>query len=129
MRKYHRWLSVLFGIFILWIAATGFASHVAEIVAEQTSPPTAAAAPPGFVCPESMTCRARPAPGGARSWVGYLHHLHSGEEFGPVGTAISILSSLALVFFAVSGLWMYLRMFRARARMGGNPPRGGRWFW
>jgi uncharacterized iron-regulated membrane protein len=126
MRRWHRWLSVFFGILILWIAATGFASHVAEIVANQSPP---AAAPAGFTCPETMTCRPKPAPDSARSWVGYLHHLHSGEEFGPVGTYLSILSGLALIFFAVSGLWMYIRMFRARARKTGNGARGARVFW
>lgn len=66
-------------------------------------------------------------PGGARSWVGYLHHLHSGEEFGPIGTALAIASGLALIFFALSGLWMYVQMFRVRASKAQG--RGGRYFW
>ena len=38
--------------------------------------------PPGFTCPDSMICRPKPTkPSG---WnVGLLHHLHSGEQFGP----------------------------------------------
>ena len=58
-----------------------------------------------------------------RSLVGLFHHLHSGGSFGPVGTAISILSGLALAFFSISGIWMYVRMFRRR-------PQGARkLFW
>ena len=28
MRKYHRWLSVFFGVFLLWIAVTGLLSQI-----------------------------------------------------------------------------------------------------
>ncbi len=115
MRKWHRWLSVIFGVFLLFIATTGLMSHFAAIVADG-QPLPAAATPVGFVCPESMTCRPKPGPDSAQAWVSFLHHLHAGEEFGPVGTAISILSGFALLFFAVSGLWMYLKMWRARRR-------------
>jgi hypothetical protein len=68
--------------------------------------PAAPAGPPRFV----------PTP--AQRLVGYLHHLHSGEEFGPVGTIVSILSGFALIFFAISGMWMYLQMFLNRRRLG-----------
>jgi len=156
MRKWHRWLSVLFGVFLLWIAGTGLASHVTILMAEAEAPPPAASAaatgsaigdllappaqahegeedeavppppaaaaaaavPAGFTCPEGWRCFPVPPPGegGMREWVGFLHHLHSGEAFGPLGTAISMLSGLALLFFAFSGLWMYLRMWGTRKR-------------
>lgn len=125
MRKWHRWLSVLFGAFLLWIAVTGVMSHFAALVAEGQSPGVAAAPPPGFVCPEDWTCRPRPAPDSARAWVGFLHHLHSGEEFGPLGTAIAILSGLAMVFFSFSGLWLYISMWRNRSAKAFKPG----WFW
>ena len=129
MRQWHRWLSVFFGLFMLWIAVTGVLSQVGSIVndrAREAAPRAAAPAmPAGFVCPETMTCRPKPAPGG---WnLGLLHHLHSGEQFGPAGVAISLLSGFALIFFAVSGLWMYVRMFAARGRKSHS--RGGRFFW
>ena len=124
MRKWHRWASVVFGVFLLWIATTGVMSQFASLVAEGEAP-RAASAPAGFVCPQSMTCRPKPSPDGARAWVGYLHHLHSGEEFGPAGTAISILSGFALLFFAFSGLWMYVRMWSHRRDKAHKPG----WFW
>lgn len=122
MRKWHRWLSVFFGVFLLWISVTGVASQFAAIVAE--SEPRAAP-PAGFVCPETMLCRPKPDPDGAGPLVGLLHHLHSGEEFGPVGVAVSVLSGLALVFFSFSGLWLYIRMWRERSSRRLSP----RWFW
>lgn len=125
MRKWHRWLSVFFGILLLFIATTGLLSQVGSLVNESrqaAAPPPAI--PAGFVCPETMNCRPKPQPGG---WnVGLLHHLHSGEEFGPIGVALSILSGFALLFFAFSGLWMYIQMFRGRARARS---KGRRFFW
>ena len=134
MRKWHRWLSILFGIFLLWIAATGVLSQIGSLVNRggfeneraQAAPPPL---PAGFECPKDMTCRPKPKPG---AWnVGLLHHLHSGESFGPAGVVVSILSGLALFFFAFSGLWMYIQMWRGRlARVeAGKTVRGGKLFW
>lgn len=132
MRKWHRWLSVLFGVFLLWIAVTGVLSQIVPLVqrggfeteaserAEKAR--QAAAIPPGFVCPETLMCRPKPKGG---SIVGYLHHLHSGEEFGPVGVVVSTLSGLALVFFSFSGLWLYVAMWRGRKDRNLTPG----WFW
>ena len=132
MRTYHRWLSVLFGLLILWIAVTGLMSHGAALVRDSQGPagsgPTAAAQmaaakAAGFVCPETMTCRVKPDPDSAAAWTSYLHHLHAGEEFGLAGTILSIASGVALVFFAFSGLYMYIQMFRRRAHRASHPKR------
>lgn len=124
MRKWHRWLSFVFAAFLLWIAATGVMSQLAAFQADAEKAP-ASAVPPGFVCPESMTCRPKFGPYTAHGYESWLHHLHSGEAFGPLGTWISILSGLALLFFAFSGLWMYVQMWRARRTRGLKP----RWWW
>ena len=134
MRRYHRWVATIFGIFFLWISATGVLSQVGSLVnnggfekegAERAQPAT----PPGFVCPETMTCRPKPAT--PPKWnVGLLHHLHSGESFGPVGVVISILCGLSLFFFAISGLYMYIQMFSRRGRVAETKQlRGGKFFW
>lgn len=125
MRNYHRWLSVIFGIFILWIAVTGLLSQFGALYRD-AQPAPAAAIPAGLVCPETMTCRVMPDPDSASAWVSFFHHIHAGEEFGPIGTAISILSGFALVFFAISGLWMYYVMYRNRGR---RHRTGSRFFW
>jgi uncharacterized iron-regulated membrane protein len=133
VRKWHRWVATIFGVFLLWISATGVLSQIGSLVnkggfekAEASGPPPG---PPGFQCPDGMTCRPKPDPA---AWnVGLLHHLHSGESFGPLGVVVSILSGLSLFFFAFSGLWMYVQMWRGRlARVeAGKKMRGGRFFW
>lgn len=126
MRKWHRWLSVFFGIFLIWIAATGVLSQVAVLWPTGVSEPAAASAPPaGFECPKGWRCMPPRPEGGMRSLVGTFHHLHSGETFGPIGTAISLLSGVAMLFFAGSGVWLYVQMWRNRARRSLKP----RWFW
>ena len=125
MRRYHRWLSVLLGAFILWIGVTGVMIQLADLAAQNEAPPALSAVPTGFTCPPSMICRIKPAPDGAQAWSGFLKDLHSGELFGPLGTALSIMSGLAVAFFAFSGLWMYIQMFRHRAARSLKPG----WFW
>lgn len=128
MRKWHRWLSVFFGVFMLWIAATGVLSQVADLWpsgAPAAAEQAAATPPPGFQCPEGWRCQPPRPEGGMRSLVGLFHHLHSGESFGPVGTAISVLSGIALMFFSVSGIWLYVQMWQFRKGRSLKPG----WFW
>ena len=130
MRKYHRWITVFFGVFMLFMAVTGVASHIAAMVArgsvfevekkEAPAPAPTAATPAAAAQPGAAPAGAPPAaaPNPARKWVGFFHHLHSGETFGPVGTIISLFSGFALIFFAISGMWMYLQMFLHRKKIG-----------
>lgn len=129
MRKWHRWLSLFFAVIMIWVAITGLLHYL--VVWWPADPPTpeqlAATAPPeGWQCPEGWRCMPPPPGGGGglRSMLGLFHHLHSGEELGIVGEILVMLSGFALVFFAFSGLWMYVQMWRGRGRSG---KRG--WFW
>lgn len=141
-RRYHRWLAILFGVFLVFISTTGLLSHVGTIVnnggleseAERRAEAglaTAPAGPPGFVCPETMTCREKRVPKPGEWNVALLHHLHSGEEFGPVGLVVLLLSGLSLLFFSISGLDLYIQMWRGRVVRveQGKAVRGGKWFW
>ena len=161
MRTYHRWLSVLFGLFILFIAVTGVLSQIGSLVnnggfedetaergarqasaigqaivpsaqahehdeaavAGEDAKPATATATPAFACPADMTCRPKRVAKPGEWNVGFLHHIHSGEQFGPVGVIISLLSGIALIFFAFSGLWMYIQMFRRRAHRASHPKK------
>lgn len=128
MRKFHRWISVFFGVFLLWIAVTGTISQILPLMAggEGEKPAAAAVeAKPAFTCPPDYSCRPKPKPGDPRALIGFFHHLHSGETFGPVGVGISLLSGFAMIFFSVSGLWLYIQMWRNRAERKLSP----RWFW
>jgi hypothetical protein len=124
MRKWHRWFSFIFGAFLLFIAVTGVLSHVAAMYAqgsifEQEEKENAKA-------PVTQTSAKTDAPQAAqetprnpkRKLVGLLHHLHSGEYFGPVGVVISLLSGIAMIFFSFSGLWIYYQMFVRRRKLG-----------
>lgn len=151
MRRYHRWLSVIFGVLIIWIAATGLLSHGAALyrdaqpasiiptaqahegelhkaAAAPGAPATPGAAAPAFTCPADMICRPRPAPDSAAAWTSFFHHIHAGEEFGIAGTILSILSGFALLFFAISGLVMYTDLYRGRLQRTAKPA-GSKWFW
>ena len=134
MRKYHRWLSFLFGAFLLWIAATGLTlqilpdgdEHDHDRPAAAVPAPGQAGVPAGFVCPATMNCRPKPKAGAEGGGLkDFVMHLHSGEAIGFPGKVISVLSAMALLFFAFSGLWMYIQMWRARNARGLRP----RWWW
>jgi len=125
MRKWHRWISVFFAVIMLWVAITGVLSYVAAwwpASGPAFDPSAVPQMPEGATCPEGWRCfPAGPPPGaggGMRSLVGFFHHLHSGEEFGIVGEIIVFLSGIALTFFAISGMWMYVQMWKARASRG-----------
>ena len=165
MRTYHRWLSVLFGLLILFIAVTGVLSQIGSLVnnggfeddtrergarqaaavghaivtpalaheedeappasatAATTTTPSATATPAAFACPATMTCRPKRVAKPGEWNLGLLHHIHSGEQFGPIGVVLALLSGLALIFFAFSGLYMYIQMFRRRAHRASHPKR------
>lgn len=129
MRKWHRWLSVIFGVFALWITVTGALSQLVPLYLDAAQPRPAQAAgdavKPAFTCPPDYMCRPKPKEGDPRSIIGTLHHLHSGESFGPAGVAVLTMAGLAMVFFAFSGMWLYLQMWRNRKDRSLKPG----WFW
>jgi uncharacterized iron-regulated membrane protein len=128
MRKWHRWLSIVFSVFLLWIAVTGVLSQIVPLFGKGDGPPrdrpAAASGAAAFVCPPDYTCRPKPK-GGSRPLVGLLHDLHSGKSFGPVGVVIATVSGFAMLFFAGSGLWLYIQMWRNRKNRSLTPT----WFW
>ena len=135
MRNYHRWLSVIFGLFILFIAVTGVVTQGARLYAsgEQERARTSQASAPapkigeGAETDEAEAPKATPAARAPQSplkqFTHFVTELHSGEEFGIVGQLVSIVSGLALIFFAFSGLWMYIQMFRRRSHRHSHPKR------
>lgn len=130
MRKWHRWLSVFFGVIMIYVTITGLL-HYAVVwwpAPEPTAEQLAAAAPPaGFACPEGWRCSPpRPDTGNPLApYLGLFHHLHSGSEGGIWGEIVVMLSGLALLFFSFSGLWLYIQMWRNRKERALKPG----WFW
>ena len=125
MRKWHRWLGLLFFPFLLWIALTGLVIQYNHVLGEDErkgpGPQELARTHPGFVCPADLSCKPR----AKHDWRMEVKHYHAGQPFGPVGTALSILAALALAFFSLSGFWLYTAMWRNRAARALKP----RWFW
>ncbi|MBC2666315.1 PepSY domain-containing protein [Novosphingobium flavum] len=48
----------------------------------------------------------------------WVKHFHSGYLFGLPARFLDLLAGLSLIFLSVSGLWMYIDMYRQRARTG-----------
>jgi len=124
VRKWHRWFSLFFGVFMLWMSVTGLIIHTTQLIGGGPGKAPQAAAKAGFVCPPDYTCRPRPKPG-QMPFGQFIQHLHSGEALGPAGTVASIAAGVALLFFSLSGMWMYVQMWRARAKRHLAP----RWLW
>lgn len=112
MRKFHRWTAVVAGLFILWIAATGAVTQAARLYA--SSEPKPAQVAPAPAAP-------RPPQSPTRQFIHFVTDLHSGEQFGVTGQIISLIAGLALIFFAFSGLWMYIQMYRRRGHRKSHP--------
>jgi uncharacterized iron-regulated membrane protein len=159
LRRYHRWLALPFGLILLWVALTGIAMQALDIYDKGLFPAgdsprliaparahehdeaaeaaeaaraarAAAAKAPGA---STAAALAAPVPRPPRSKAQILHsflqHLHSGEWFGPFGTIIQTLAGLAMTFFTLSGMWMYLEMFRARGRNRAARGEPNKLFW
>jgi uncharacterized iron-regulated membrane protein len=108
-RRYHRWIATLLGLFILWTAGTGIITQITRINTAAERQAAAAA---------SRATQIAPAPplSPNRQFLKMVTDLHSGERFGLAGQLISLVIGLAILFLAGSGLWMYVRMFRARGK-------------
>jgi uncharacterized iron-regulated membrane protein len=48
----------------------------------------------------------------------WAKHFHSGQLFGLPARVLDLLAGLSLTFLSVSGLWMYIEMWRKRAKSG-----------
>ena len=119
MRLWHRWIGICAALFMLLIGVTGVAVQVLDVIPQQrvTAQVTGAATAPARPDAEAPVPK-RPKPTGLRAWTHWITDIHSGRAFGPVGVALSILSGITLIFFAISGAWMYWQMFAKRKSAG-----------
>ena len=121
MRKWHRWLVIFAGVFLVWIAATGLIGQVISLTRTEHRDAPAANAQAGSAATAPMAENDPPKARKPRK-NGDLYHfiidLHSGEYFGVVGKVLSALLGAVMLFFSLSGMWMYIDMFRKRKRIG-----------
>lgn len=129
MRTWHRGLAVIAGIFIVWVATTGLLGQVISLAGfERHDAPPASAVEPGANSTPGITATvpnaAQDLPPAARphkkrrDLYHFIIDLHSGAYFGTLGKVISALVGAALLFFAISGMLMYVNMFRKRKAIG-----------
>ena len=118
MRRFHRWFGLVVAIFMIVISVTGVILQVQVIAEDHKGPPPAIAAAQLHQEPPGEHEHAGPGGEGGGDLHGLVMHIHSGEYFGKYANVIGLVCGLALLFFSVSGLWMYWQMFNARARNG-----------
>lgn len=107
MRKWHRVIAPFFAVLLLAMAVTGLAIQAADLLDHRS--------PAASLVPHASASEADPL-NAARRWGHLLKQIHSGKAFGPLGIAVNLLCGVALLFFAGSGLWMYLSMAVRRWR-------------
>lgn len=112
MRRWHKLLAPWFALILFVIAFTGAVTQTTALL--DTPPAKSAAASGGKADLAGMPRdEKRTALGG---WNHWFKKLHSGASLGPVGIALNLAGGLALLFFAGSGVWMYLTMWLKRRR-------------
>jgi uncharacterized iron-regulated membrane protein len=111
MRRWHKLLAPWFALILFVIAFTGAVTQATAILDTPPAKPATAPSTTGKI--KAPKDEKRTALGG---WNHWFKKLHSGESLGPVGIALNLAGGLALLFFAGSGVWMYLTMWLRRRR-------------
>ena len=112
MRKWHRWISLFSFFFMFFIALTGLLLQL-DLYISGHAPP---GSPPG-----SDTA---PLIAGYNSLHNVLQDIHAGYFMGTTGRILSILLASGLLVLSVTGIVMYVQMFKMRKKVN----RHG-WIW
>lgn len=101
LRQLHRWSGIVFGLVLGVIAVTGTILQAIMAIYGDTGPMRAPGEP---------------------LWVLGLRDgavmIHTGAFTGIAGVYVAALCGLSLLFFTVSGLWIYIETYQARASRG-----------
>lgn len=101
LRQLHRWIGLALCLFIAVIGLTGTILQGIMVIYGDTGPQQAPGEP---------------------FWVVQMRDLavtiHTGAFASMPGVYVSLICGLGLLYFAVSGLWMYLDLYRSRAALG-----------
>lgn len=112
MRRWHKLLAPWFALILFVIAFTGAVTQATTLLDTQPTKETTVFGGKAASAKPSKEEK-RTALGG---WNHWFKKLHSGESLGPVGIALNLAGGLALLFFAGSGVWMYLTIWLKRRR-------------
>lgn len=143
MRKYHRWIGAPLGVFMAFIAITGVLLAIDDMTSHE---PTQRRQFPANNVPQPGGLRAEGAfPAGPQQPMadalagervagtsrgaapdlpdpqrakihGWLEHLHRGAFAGWPGMIVALLCGVSLLVLSVTGLAVYVDMFRRRAK-------------
>lgn len=106
LRRIHRWIALFLAVFMFAIGITG---AILQLLFSIYGEP----APPGGGPPLSSNM-----PAALARFQGVVYGIHTMHYLGGYGTWYGIIMGTGLLFFSLSGLWMYLEMYRGRAQIG-----------
>lgn len=109
MRQFHRWLGLITGFFFMFVALTGIGMETIKLFVPDAPKPAMSHGP---------GAAALAGPPRKMDFYHGLNHIHDGELAGPAGRIIVLMLGFALLFFSISGIWMYWKMLAARHRIG-----------
>lgn len=112
MRKWHRWISLFTSIIMFFIAGTGLLLQL-DLYLSGHAPP---GSPPGSDTP--------PLIDGYTGLHNTLQNIHAGYFMGTGGRILSILMAVGLLVLSITGIVMYLQMYKMRKKVN----RHG-WIW
>ena len=98
LRRLHRWTALPLFAFLALIAASGTALQLIMMIYGDTGPRRAPGEPLWVVTVRDLAVT-----------------LHTGAFAGIAGVYVSVLCALGLLLFSVTGIWMYLDLYRVRA--------------
>lgn len=101
LRQLHRWISLVLALFIIVIGSTGTALQAIMVVYGDPGPARFHHLPPTL--------------GLIRVW---LFNIHTLFFIGVPSAYYGMICGLGLLFFSISGIWMYLCLHRDRAALG-----------
>ena len=107
LRQIHRWIAVVLAVFMLTIGITGtILQFIIAIYGEPIPPP--GGGPPLYSNMPPLVASIQQVTFG----------IHTAHYIGALGAWYGVICGLGLLFFSISGLWMYLALHRARGSMG-----------
>jgi hypothetical protein len=118
MRKYHRWISTVCMFFLAWVSLTG-----GLLTLDELNPPPGLGGPPRSAVVPSVDSASFLANTALRLRLhNLLKELHTGSIIGLSGQWLDLLTGLAFVVLAVTGIAMYFNLLAQRRKLGRRGP-------
>jgi uncharacterized iron-regulated membrane protein len=128
VRTIHRWISSVCMLLLVWVAITGTLLALDELFVPAALPdsrPAAGAdASSAAAAVSAAIITAKPDADYLAMRVrthNLLKQLHTGSIVGLSGQTLDLLTGLAFITLAITGIVMYLDLLRARRKSGRKP--------